>query len=121
MRLLLSTNPELPAITDALKTIKLSENLGKSVSGVVVTRVRDDEHELAIKNVQHILERPVICIIPEEDSVRESISLRDAVVNTHSKCESSKAYYRLASMLIGKHYPEEINYKKSFWQILFRR
>ena len=35
---LIVTNPELPAVTDALKMIKISEDYGKNILGVVLSR-----------------------------------------------------------------------------------
>ena len=37
--LIIITNPDLPAITDALKTIKLAEDNGTKILGVIVTKI----------------------------------------------------------------------------------
>ena len=41
--LIIVTNPEMPAITDALKTIKIAEQMKKTILGVIVTRVRKND------------------------------------------------------------------------------
>src|SRR3989344_5394594 len=38
--LIIVTNPEIPAVTDALKTSKVIEDMGKQIRGVIVTRVK---------------------------------------------------------------------------------
>ena len=43
------TNPEMPAVTDALKTIRLAEQLNKNVLGVLVTKVRRDNKEMKLR------------------------------------------------------------------------
>src|SRR3989344_244537 len=43
--LIIVTNPEITAITDALKTIRLAEERRKFIAGVVITKVRKDSIE----------------------------------------------------------------------------
>ena len=50
--LIIVTNPEIPAVTDALKTSKVIEQLGKTVKGVIVNRVRGLKTEMPIKNIK---------------------------------------------------------------------
>ena len=74
--ILIVTNPELPAITDALKTIKLAESLKKPVKGIIVTRVKKDDIELSPEVVKDMLEIPILGMIPEDDSIRKSINVK---------------------------------------------
>jgi MinD-like ATPase involved in chromosome partitioning or flagellar assembly len=46
----------MPALTDALKTIKLAEQMKKNGSGVIVTRVRKDSIEMSPEAVKDMLE-----------------------------------------------------------------
>ncbi|MEM4153141.1 MAG: cell division ATPase MinD [Candidatus Pacearchaeota archaeon] len=109
--LLIVTNPEMPAITDALKTIKLAEKLNKKVSGVIVTRVKNKKkQELSIKNIKDLVEKPILAKIPEDDSVHESIMLRNPVVLTHPKSKAAKSYKKLAAKLANIEYKEEKNF-----------
>lgn len=109
--LLIVTNPEMPAITDALKTIKLAEKLNKKVSGVIVTRVKNKKkQELSIRNIKDLIEKPILAKIPEDDSVHESIMLRNPVVLTHPKSKAAKSYKRLAAKLANLEYKEERNF-----------
>ncbi|MDD5331617.1 MAG: cell division ATPase MinD [Candidatus Nanoarchaeia archaeon] len=107
--LIIVTNPELPAITDALKTIKLAEEMGKKILGVVLTKTKDNNLDVSIENVQTILEKPVISVIPESKSVREALTLKDAVVLTHPKSTAAVNYKKLASNLVGRNYEEEVS------------
>ncbi len=101
------TNPELPAVTDALKTIHLAEEMGKEVIGIVLTKTLPDIHGISISNVETILEKPVISIIPYDRCVREALSMRDAVVCTHPDSVASLSYKRLAANMLGENYQEE--------------
>ena len=95
------TQAEMPALTNALKTIRLAESLNKRVRGVVVTRYDQDSYE-PIKEIEEMLETDVISIIPEDKSVKEALRLRDAVVHTHPESPASLAYKELAAKLVGK-------------------
>lgn len=119
--LLVVTNAELPAITDALKTIKLAEELGKPVLGVVLTRSRADELDVSVKNIETILEKPVIGVIPFDEAVREALMQKDAVVLTHSKSKAAIGYKRLAATLIGREYNERMPREFKFLNSLMGR
>ena len=103
---LIITNPELPSVTDALKTIKLAEKFGKNVIGVIVTRV-SDKLDMSIKNIETMLDKKVIGIVPEDKSIKSALVKKDAVIHTHPNSNAAVAYKKIAAKLIGKHYQEE--------------
>lgn len=114
------TNPELPAITDALKAIKVAERMNKRVAGVIITRARNDKKELSTKNIKSMLEKPILAKVPEDDAVRESIMLRNALVLTHPKSSAAKSYKRLAAKIAGEEYKEERTFAEKYFSWLFR-
>jgi len=110
----------MPAIIDALKTIKLAEQINKPVKGIIITRVRKDEIELKSDIVKELLEIPILGMIPEDDSLRKSINLRDAVVHTHPSSKSARAYKEIAAQIIDIEYDSDKD-KPSFWKRIFLR
>ena len=104
--LLIVTNPELPAITDALKAVKVADEIGKDVLGVVLTKSAECERDVSVSNIETLLEKPVISVIPFDSSMREALVMKDAVVFTHPKSPAAVAYKKLAAMLIGREYKE---------------
>lgn len=116
--LIIVTNPEMPAITDALKTVKLAEQLRKPVKGVIVTRVNKDDIELPPEVVRDMLEVPILGMIPEDNSVRKSISIKNAVVHTHPKSNAARAYKEIAAKLLGMEYDSEKDREKIIERIL---
>lgn len=107
--LIIVTNPEMPAVTDALKTAKVIEQLGKEVKGVIVTRVRGNKTEMPVQNVRDMLELQILGVIPEDKNVQHALVLKDALVHTHPKSKAAKAYRLLAAKIIGN-----TNYKEEF-------
>lgn len=114
--LIIVTNPEIPAVADALKAAKVAEQMGKSIKGVIITRVRGSKTEMPIVNVKDMLELPIIGIIPEDASIQAALVRKDALVHTHPKSKAAKAYKRIAAKLIGNNSYRE---KKGFFGRLF--
>ncbi|MDP2907103.1 MAG: cell division ATPase MinD [Nanoarchaeota archaeon] len=118
--IIIVTNPELPAIADALKTVKYCEELGRHVIGVVLTRTRPNNLDVSLKNIETILDKPVIGIIPEDNSVREAMVRKDAVVYTHPKSSASVGYKHLAAAILGRKYESEIVEENWIMKVLNR-
>jgi septum site-determining protein MinD len=119
--ILVVTQAELPAMTDALKAIKLANKFEKNIKGVILTRFKRDRYELPLENIESMLEIPILEIIPEDESVRESLKLKDAVVHTHPKSEAARAYRRLAAKILGPRYIKQVekeDRKGTFYRIL---
>lgn len=102
--LIIVTNPEMPAVTDALKTIKIAEQMKKPILGIIVTRVRKNKMEMQPESVKEMLEAPILGMIPEDDSIREALHFKDAVVHTHPKSEAARAYKEIAAKLLEIEY-----------------
>lgn len=118
--LVVITNPEMPAITDALKAIKIAENMKKSVSGVIVTRVKKNDIEMQPDVVKEMLEVPILGMIPEDMSVPKSLSMKDAVVHTHPKSNASRAYKEIAAKLVDVPYDSDKD-RERFMEKLIRK
>jgi septum site-determining protein MinD len=117
--IIIVTNPEMPAITDALKTIKLAEEKGKRVSGVIMTRVRKDSIEMSPESVKEMLEVPILGMVPEDITIKESLNQKDAVIHTHPKSKSSRAYKEIAARLVNVPYDSDTD-KEKFWERVTR-
>ena len=114
--IILVTNPDILAVTDALKASKVVESLGKEVRGIIVTRTRRVKNEMPLENIQDMLELPILGVVPEDDLVSQSVIMKDAVVRTHPKSKAARAYRIIAAKIIGKtDHVEEY----SVWEKLF--
>lgn len=103
---LIVTNPELTAVTDALKTIKIAEKTRTKVLGVILNRVKGHKHELTAAEVQSILDYPVIAVVPEDSAVAEAIAMKTPVVHHSPKSSASKEFKRAAAHIVGEIYRE---------------
>ena len=107
--LIIVTNPEIPAVTDALKISKLIEQMGKSVKGVIVTKVKNSKTEMPISNISEMLELPILGIVPHDDKFQASLVMKDAIIHTYPKSKASREYKRIAANIIGHN-----SYKEKF-------
>lgn len=105
------TNPEMAAVTDALKTIKLAEEMNKPVKGVIITRYRGKETDMSISNIQEMLETTLLGIIPEEESIRESQVMKNAVIYTHPKSQAARTYLATSRRFMGEDIKVELPIK----------
>ena len=116
--LIIITNPEMPAITDALKTIKLAEQLKKPVLGVIMTRIRNNNIEMSPETVKEMLETPILGMIPEDINIQKSLNLKDSVVHTFPKSKVSRAYKEIAAKLLDIEYDSNKDREKLIIRIL---
>ena len=114
--IIIVTNPEMPAVTDALKAVKVARGMGKIVNGVIVTRHNDASYEMPLSSIKSMLETQIIGVVPEDKAVKEALNLRDAVCHTHPRSKVAKKYYEIACKVSG----EKVVEKKGFLSRLFR-
>ena len=108
--LVIVTNPEIPAVTDALKTSKLIEQLGRKVVGVIVTRVSGAKTEMPIENISEMLELPILGVVPEDRRIQQSLVMKDAIVHTFPKSRVAQEYKKIAAKLINKEYVSDVSF-----------
>lgn len=98
------TNPELPAVTDALKLGLLAKKSETHNLGVIVNRVKNEYHEVPIEHIEEMLGLPVIGRIPEDREVRKAIALKEPIVSYNPKSRAAQHMKAIAAQLIGEEY-----------------
>jgi septum site-determining protein MinD len=115
------TNPEMAAVTDALKTIKLAEEMNKPVKGIIITRYQGKRTEMSVLNMKDMLESQILGIIPESDEVKESQVMKNAVVLTHPRSKAAKTYMNTSERVLGRDVGFEPPIKLGIISRLFKR
>jgi septum site-determining protein MinD len=116
--LIIVTNPEITAITDALKTIKLAEEMKKPVKGVIVTRVKRNKFEMSPETVKEILEAPILGMIPEDTLIQEALNMRNAIIHTHPKSKPARAYKEIAARILNIKYDSDKDRERILERVL---
>lgn len=112
--LIIVTNPEIPAVTDALKTAKLANELNKDIMGVIVTRYRGLKTEMPLANIRDMLDLPILGVIPEDSHVQGALVKKDALLHTNPTSKASRAYKKIAARIAGVSYKEPSLFAKMF-------
>lgn len=102
------TNPELPALTDALKLGNLANKYGTHNLGVVVNRVKDVKHEFSLTAVENFLELPILGKIPEDHEISKAVARKRPVVVHNPKAKSSQHIMSIAARLIGEEFKPRV-------------
>ena len=102
--LIVVVTPDMPSIAEAMKTIRIAEEHGVKVIGAVVNRHKGDKFEVSKNNIEALLDKPIIGLIPEDNSVLRSLALKHPVVYTHPDSEASIGFKKLAAKLMGQNY-----------------
>ena len=105
--IILVSNPEMPAITDALKTIKVAEGIKKPIKGIIITRVRKNDYELSPETVKEMLEIPILGMIPEDILVQDALRKKNPLVWVHPKSKSARAYKEIAAGILEIEYDSD--------------
>ena len=116
--LIIVTNPEMPAITDALKTLKIAQEMKKPILGIIIAKVRKDDIELQPETVKEMLEIPILGMVPYDLHVSKSLNMRDAVVHTHPKSPPARAYKEIAARILNVPYNSKKD-AESFFEKIF--
>jgi septum site-determining protein MinD len=99
---ILVVNPNILSVTDALKTIKLAEEAGRRIKGIILTRVGYSKYDMPLKSILEMLEYPILGIVPEDKLVHAALSERNAVVYAYPRSKASRSYMNIAAKMVGK-------------------
>jgi septum site-determining protein MinD len=106
--LLVVTNPDMASLTDALKLIKVAEGYETKLIGVVVNRIRNDDAELGLEEVEGFLGVPVIGTVNEDHAVRRAAAERSPVVSHSPNSLAAQQFMAIAAGLAGESYRARI-------------
>ena len=114
--LIIVTNPEITAVTDALKTAKVAELYNKPIRGVIVTKHKKSSSAMPVTNIQEMLELPILGLVSEDKLIPKALVMKDALIHTHPKSKVARQYKAIAAKIMGNN-----NYKEklSIFERLF--
>ncbi len=103
--LLIVTKPEIPALTDALKLISITEKMSATPIGIIVNMYKErDPNQINLKEIQTICGLPIVGVIPEDNNIKRSIFKGVPVVSLNPHAPSSLAFKKIAASLIEEDY-----------------
>lgn len=101
---LVVTNPDVPAVADALRAVERAEQRKLRVLGVEVNRAGGGEHEISHAELVATFDTPVIAIIPESARLQKGVLEGVPIVSKCPFCKSTVEFEKLAAFLAGEEY-----------------
>jgi len=101
---LIVTNPNISAVTDALKTVSVARDMGKKITGVVVNRYEGGKFDLSLEEISEMFEEEILGVVPESKDVKKSQFLRTPLVKLSPLSPVSLAYKEIAAKILGVDY-----------------
>ena len=115
---LVVTNPNLPAVTDALKTVDIAEETGTEITGVVLNMVKGHDSELDKEEVESMIGHEVIMEVPHHEKVEEALSVKKPVVHHAPDHHVSERFKGVAADVAGLEYEMDLSRKGFFGRLL---
>ncbi len=97
------TQPDFPSVLEAKKLFKFAK-----VSHVVINRMHDDGVDLSQGNVEELLSRSVLGVIPEEPAMREALRHGYPIIEFHPELKASISLKQIAARLMNLDYQSPV-------------
>ncbi len=100
------TNPLIPEMASALKTISSLNDRKKNILGVVINKAKNKKYELKKEEISAVSKLPILSVIEDDPSVPSSISQGMPVVLRDRNSKVSVQVRKLAAGIAGEEFQE---------------
>lgn len=97
---LIVTQPQFPALADAIRIINDAKINNKVLVGTVLNK--RGKHDLSLEEVENYLDMPVIAEIPYDDRFDEALKKRQTYFFNNQKRPAAQAIKALAARIVNK-------------------
>ncbi len=96
---LLVSNADFPSVLDVQRLSKIA-----NVKGVIINRAHNDNIDLSVNNIQNLVSKPIIGVVPEDSAFREALRHSYSIVEFHPDLKASLALKHIAARLMDVEY-----------------
>lgn len=107
------STPDYPTLSCSLKAAKLAKQRGRPIAGIILNKIRDPKYELPLKEIEQVLEIPVIARIHDDKTATRSLFTRIPTTIYNKKTKFSKEISAISATLTNN------KEKRSFLSLLF--
>ncbi|MEK6904832.1 MAG: P-loop NTPase [Nanoarchaeota archaeon] len=97
------TNPNLSSVMDALKTIQLAKENNNIISGIILNMSNGGKDELLPKEVESILEHPILANIKYHRKVRKAAHRQMPLTYLYPRSKPAREFMKVAQHLALGH------------------
>ncbi len=109
------TNPNLPAVTDALKLNSIALSHETAPLGVIINRIMNHPSEMPVHEISDFLKLPILGKIPEDKTVHKSVSAKTPIVVYAPKSPAAQHMRSIAAYLIGEDFKPRRSLSHTFF------
>ena len=104
--LLIVTNPEIPAVADAMRVAEaIRRKKGEEAAlGIVLTKSENASYEVSEREIESATELPILVKVPHDRETKKSIASRIPLVHYNPHAKAAIEYRRLAAIILGEDY-----------------
>ncbi|GBE19785.1 MAG TPA: hypothetical protein ENG87_05755 [Candidatus Pacearchaeota archaeon] len=119
-KILIVTTPDHPTMSTTLKAIKLANQRGTEIDGLIINKVHNKNFELSTDDIEDTTGVPVMAVIPHDVNMLRALSEFTPSTDYKPKSEGSVEIKKLAATLIGEKYKPK-RFKDIFSKITPKR
>jgi septum site-determining protein MinD len=101
-KLLVVTTPDLPTLSMTIKAVKTARKRGAPIAGLIVNKIYNKDFEIPLKDIEGILDVPVLAAIPHDINILKAVSKFKPFTSFKPKSKASIEFKKLAGALIGE-------------------
>ncbi|MFH1801710.1 MAG: AAA family ATPase [archaeon] len=98
------TTPDFPTLSNTLKAIKLAQQRGIKINGIILNKVYNKNFEIPLADIEKTTEIPILAVIPHDLNAMKSLFNSVPLTTYKPNSEGSIEYKKLAAALIGEKY-----------------
>ena len=98
------TNPEPPAVTDAMKLVKIAEQFETKINGIIVNRVTGKDYELNENEIESACEAEILGKVPEDERIKQNLTEEEPLLKKHPYSTSGLQFRKIAHNIKGLEY-----------------
>ena len=95
----LVVNPTLSSVMDALKTIQLAKESNNTIAGVILNMTNGGKDELSVKEVESIIEYPLLANIKYHRKVRKATHKQVPLTYLYPRSKPAREFKKVAQHL----------------------
>ena len=100
------TTPHIPSLTDIIRSKTVAEEHGIEILGVVINMSTGGGYELTPKEIEKLVELPVLANIPYDKKVLRSLNDKMPLVMAYPGSKPSRQFTLLAETITGEKAPD---------------
>lgn len=109
-KVVIVTNPEIPALADAVKTMKIAKNMGVGVEGAIINRIGRFKHEIKENEILNVFEGiPIIGRIPEDPFVASAVCMGLPTVLKYPAAKAAISFQEIAAKMSGEKFKSKVS------------